>query len=239
MTDGNGDFVFYTESKTANTVDITIDSVTRVDGQPDNCGDPPSDTVNPNPNPRPDPGLGPEDEPFVDPEGEPRLPMPTIPDPFGDPVQLPNFPLPDLFGDEDDGGSGNPNVGPPVEKGNDQNGNGDEGGDDDFGDPPEGHIWVGFIVKMSNQGLSEGLQVNSPPEPIYRSTTGNYRAKYDVEGETVYSTPRRIEAETSVYWLDLPGLTLVGSRVNVPSNDSYVVTPLSQPIEEEDEPQQV
>jgi hypothetical protein len=159
--------------------------------------------------------------------------MPPIDDPLGDPVQLPNLPLPNPFIEVSEDSGDNPNTAPPVTKGQDQDGNGDTGGDDDFGDPPDGHIWVGFIIKMSDQGISEGLQVNSPPEPIYRSSTGNYRAKYDVEGTTVYSTPRRIEAETSVYWLDLPGLTLIGSRVNVPSNDSYIVTPLSQPVEEQ------
>lgn len=206
----------------------------RVDDMPDECGD--RVRPAPNPNPRPDPGLPPDDEPFEGPTGQPLIPMPRIPNPWGDPIQLPNLPLPNPFAEVgDDGGDtgNNPNVGPAVEKGEERDGNGDEGGDDDFGDPPDGHIWVGFVVKMSNQGVSEGLQVNSPPEPIYRSTTGNYRAKYDVEGETVYSTARRIEAETSVYWLDLPGLTLVGARVNVPSNDSYTVTPLSQPVKEE------
>jgi hypothetical protein len=208
----------------------------RLDGQPDNCGDPPGEPA-PNPNPRPDPGLDPEDEPFEDPEGRPITPMPGIENPWGDPIQLPNFPLPDLFG-EDEGSGNNPNVGPPVEPGTEQTGDGVNGEDDDFPEPPDGSIYVGFIVKMSDQGVSEGLQVNSPPEPIYRATTGNYRAIYEVDGNKVYSTPKRIEAETSVYWLDLPGLTLTGARVNVPSNDSYTVTPLYQ-AETESEPQEV
>jgi hypothetical protein len=161
--------------------------------------------------------------------------MPGIDDPFGDPIQLPNFPMPPLFDSPEEEGPDNPNTGPDVEMGEPQDGNGNEGEDDDFGDPPEGHIWVGFIVEMSDQGVTEGLQPNSPPEPIYRSSTGNYRAKYDVEGEAVYSTPRRIEQQKSAYWLDLPGLTLTGARVNVPSNDSYVVTPLSQPENAEEE----
>lgn len=74
-----------------------IVSVTRVDGLPDNCGNPPGEPA-PNPNPRPDPGLDPEDEPFVRPTGRPVIPMPPIQDPFGDPVQLPNFPLPRIDG---------------------------------------------------------------------------------------------------------------------------------------------
>jgi hypothetical protein len=208
----------------------------RVDDQPDLCGDSPLEPA-PNPNPRPDPGLGPDEEPFEDPDGRPIIPMPGIENPWGAPIQLPNFPLPDLFGEESGGGS-NPNVGPPVNPGSEQTGDGVNGEDDDFPEPPEGSIYVGFIVKMSDQGVSEGLQVNSPPEPIYRATTGNYRAIYEVDGVKVYSTPKRIQSETSVYWLDLPGLTLVGARVNVPSNDSYSVTPLYQ-AETDSEPQEV
>lgn len=216
---------------------VEITGVTRIDGQPDDCGNPEGEP-GPNPNPRPDPGLDPDDEPFDRLPGRPVFPMPPITDPFGDPVQLPNFPAPPLFGTEDEGGSNNPNVGPPVTPGESQDGNGTDGEDDDFGDPPEGHIWVGFVVEISDQGVSEGLQPNSPPEPIYRATTGNYRAKYDVEGEVVYSTPREIRQRMSTYFLDLAGLTLTGSRVNVPPNDSYIVTPLSQPVTEEEEPQE-
>jgi len=76
------------------TLDVTP---TRTDGQPDDCGNPPPD-IEPNPNPRPDPGLDPEDEPFEREPGQPVLPMPEIPDPFGDPVQLPNFPFPNVDG---------------------------------------------------------------------------------------------------------------------------------------------
>lgn len=209
----------------------------RVDGQADTCGDSPSE-IGPNPNPRPNPNLPSSEEPFTAPDGRPVVPMPPITDPFGEPVQLPNFPMPPLFGDEGEPGD-SPNVGPPVSNGPEIDGSGNQGGDDDFGEPPEGHIWVGFVVRLSDQGLTEGLQVNSLPEPIYRSSTGNYRAKYDIEGTTVYSSPYRIEQQTSTYWLDLPGLTLTGSRVNVPSNDSYTVTPLSQPKTDSEEPQQV
>lgn len=59
---------------------------------------PGSPVVSPNPNPRPDPGLDPEDEPFERQPGRPVLPMPEIPNPFGDPIQLPNFPLPNIEG---------------------------------------------------------------------------------------------------------------------------------------------
>lgn len=212
-------------------INASISSVTRLDGQPDNCGDPQGEP-GPNPNPRPDPGLDPEDEPFERIPGQPRLPMPEIPDPFGEPVQLPNFPFPGFDPQGDDGPS-NPNVGPPVEPGDEIQGDPTDPGDDEFGDPPEGHIWVGFLVELSDQGVTEGLQVGSPPEPIYRSSTGNYRAVYEIEGEKVYSTPFEIRQQSSTYFLDLPGLTLVAARVNVPGNDSYSVTPLSQPVEEE------
>jgi hypothetical protein len=244
--DVNGDpVVLCTQTITSGRPDrrLVNESVTvtngpvRVDGLNDDCGDLPG-TPAPNPNPRPNPGFDPEDEPFEDPEGRPLIPMPPITGPFGEPVQLPNLPLPDLFGEVGAGGGSNPNVGPPVEPGTEQTGGGVNGEDDDFPEPPEGSIYVGFIVKMSDQGVSEGLQVNSPPEPIYRATTGNYRAIYEIDGSKVYSTPKRIQSETSVYWLDLSGLTLVGARVNVPSNDSYVVTPLYQ-AETESEPQQV
>lgn len=193
--------------------------------------------VRPNPNPRPDPGLDPEDEPFDRRPGQPLTPMPEIENPFGDPIQLPNLPLPNP-GPQEDEGQSNPNVGPPVEPGDEIEGDPNDPGDDEFGDPPEGHIWVGFLVELSDQGVTEGLQVGSPPEPIYRSSTGNYRAVYEIEGEKVYSTPFEIRQQSSTYFLDLPGLTLVAARVNVPSNDSYSVTPLSQPVEQE-EPQEI
>lgn len=224
-------------------LDANLDALPTVVVSTGNC-DPsaPEDfppEVGPNPNPRPDPGLDPEDYPFEREPGRPVFPMPEIPNPFGDPVRLPNFPAPPLFGTETEGPNSNPNVGPPVAPGSPQTGVGAGGDDDDFGDPPEGHQWVGFVVKLSDQGVTEGLQPGSPPQPIYRAVTGNYRGKYSVDGQTVYSTPREIKQETSAYFLELPGLTLVGARVNVPPNDSYVVTPLSQPVTDSDEPQQV
>jgi hypothetical protein len=234
--DGDAFFTVPHPDSTSNTFAIT--EIERRDGQPDDCGNPPpSGDPAPNPNPRPDPGLDPEEKPFVDPTGQPVFPMPRITDPFGDPVQLPNFPFPNPFLEVPPGGSGtggNPNAGPEPEPSDDIPGTPD-GTDDDFGDPPEGQIWVGFTVRVSNQGLTHGLWANTGDEPVYREPTGVVRPVFTFDGDTVLGNPIMLSQELTSYWIEAAGLPLSGARVSILGNETYSVTPYSQPIQEENE----
>jgi hypothetical protein len=195
----------------------------------------PAPRPGPNPNPRPDPGLDPEEEPFVDPKGRPIIPMPRITDPFGNPVQLPNFPLPNPFSEELEEGPAtcNPNVGPEPEPSDDIPGTPD-GTDDDFGEPPEGQIWVGFTVRVSDQGLTHGSWANTGDEPVYREPTGIARPVFTFDGDTVLGNPIPLSQELSSYWIEAAGLPLSGARVSILGNETYSITPYSQPIEEAD-----
>lgn len=193
-------------------------------------------TIEPNPNPRPDPGLDPTEEPFEDPTGQPVFPCPEIPNPFGDPIQLPNLPIPNPFAEVPSPvgtGTGNPNAGPEPVPSEEIDGNPD-GTDDDFGEPPEGHIWVGFTVRVSPQGLTHGSWANTGDEPVYREPTGVARPVFDFDGDTVLGNPVLLSQELSSYWLEAAGLPLSGARVSILGSETYSITPYSQPLEEED-----
>lgn len=90
----------------------------RVDGQPDNCGDPPGD-LQPGPNPAPSPPTIPIDEqPFNDPESGPLLPIPDLPGlpglpgiPWRNPF-APGGPLTGIPGDPGDPGDPVDTTGP-------------------------------------------------------------------------------------------------------------------------------
>jgi hypothetical protein len=197
--------------------------------------EPPPPTISPNPNPRPDPGLDPEDEPFEDPDGRTITPMPGIPNPWGDPIQLPNLPIPNPFAESPAGGAGgaggNPNAGPEPEPSDEIDGTPD-GEDDEFGEPPEGHIWIGFTVRVSPQGLSHGSWANTGNEPVYREPTGVARPVFDFEGDKVLGNPVYLSQELSSYWIEAAGLPLSGARVSILGSETYSITPYSQPIEE-------
>jgi len=196
-------------------------------------GDPdfiPPPSPAPNPNPRPDPGLPPGEEPFIDPRGRPVTPMPPITDPFGNPVQLPNIPLPNPFAPGDEP-LGNPNDGPEPEPSTPIDGSPD-GTDDSFGDPPEDHIWVGFTVRVSDQGLAHGSWANTGDEPVYREPTGVARPVFDFDGDSVLGNPIPLSQELSSYWIEAAGLPLSGARVSILGNETYSITPYSQPKQE-------
>lgn len=199
--------------------------------------DDPGPIAIPNPNPRPDPDLPPEDEPFEEPDGTVVVPMPRITNPWGDPIQLPNLPIPNPFqaapepGAGAGAGAGNPNVGPdpvpsdPIDATSD-------GNDDDFGDPPQGHIWVGFTVRVSPQGVSHGLWANAGDEPVYRDATGVARPVFDFNGDKVLGNPIPLTQELSSYWIETAGLPLSGVRVSILGSETYSIIPYSQPVEE-------
>jgi len=128
-----------------------------------------------------------------------------------------------------DGASLNPNVGPDITASEPSAG---LIGDNEFGSPPEGHQWVGFQVVLADQGVTNGLYPNSEPDAVYRAAAGVARAIYSIGGNRVLGTAFPLNGETTTRLLELPGLTLVGCRVSIPSNDVYTVIKLSQPIEE-------
>lgn len=137
------------------------------------------------------------------------------------------------FGNGDSGagdaGNLNPNVGPEVTASEPSAG---LIGDNEFGSPPERHQWVGFQVVLADQGVTNGLYPNSEPDAVYRAPAGVARAIYSIGGNRVLGTAFPLNGETTTRLLELPGLTLVGCRVSIPSNDVYTVIKLSQPIEE-------
>jgi hypothetical protein len=122
-------------------------------------------------------------------------------------------------------------VGPEPEPSDDIPGTPD-GTDDDFGDPPEGHIWVGFTVRVSDQGLTHGSWANTGDEPVYREPTGVARPVFTFDGDTVLGNPIMLSQELSSYWIEAAGLPLSGARVSILGNETYSVVPYSQPIEE-------
>lgn len=135
----------------------------RVDGQPDNCGNP-SPTIKPNPNPRPDPRIDPtyEDPDVTDPE-RPIIPIPPITDPFGRP-----FDFPDIFIDPwwspsnvgAGGTPGNPNPGEP--------GAAEETGPGDVaeGEAPEGQRLTGVKVDVLSAPVN-ARRLQSVVDPPY------------------------------------------------------------------------
>lgn len=142
---GSGSYVSPCFADVTSALDWGNFTVTRQDGLPDDCGNPPSPppVLTPNPNPLPDPGYGPGEEPYADPSGKPVIPLPPISDPFGRPINLPDIRLPDLgdplpFGDES--GPGGPGVaGDPVDTGV---------GDEAEGSEP-GKVLVGVQVSLT------------------------------------------------------------------------------------------
>lgn len=139
-----------------------ITSVVNVTNPADDCGDPDSEP-GPNPNPRPDPGLDPEDEPFEREPGQPVLPMPEIPNPFGDPIQLPNFPLPRI-----DGPSLYPEDEPPLAEPGEPGTPEVVGGDEETeGEADEGEVLTGVLVEVSSApGFARTVQNVSTPTYI-------------------------------------------------------------------------
>lgn len=213
----------------------SITGTTRIDGQPDNCGDGPVIPV-PGPNPPNDPGLPPERRPFIDVDG--ALVIPIVPV-FVD-VNLPDVEIPVDFGFDPQvdvnlgGGGGSSGDGQPSDgEGVGEGETGEDGGestgdgqDVDFGEPPEGRVWVGAIVSVVAPSGVGNIPGSGPQNRAYPRVIGNASLIYgEVRGKA-----HRIESE----WLELVRPTTVlevtGCRVNLIAGSTYEVRPLSAPI---------
>lgn len=133
-------------------------------GGADDCGDPEGE-IGPGPNPAPDPGLGPDGRYTEGPDGKPILPMPEIPNPFGDPIQLPSIPLPEF---------GNPAWNPGSQPGDDPADPGVPGTSEDTGvggeaegEAPSGEELVGLSVEVLDTPVVPRLVGNSPGRPLF------------------------------------------------------------------------
>jgi hypothetical protein len=116
----------------------------RLDGQPDNCGDPPA-VIEPGPNPPPTPTFPPGEEPGVDPTGQPYFTVPDIPSPIpgGDPIPFPD-PLPG-----EPGGGPAPPANPYGSGPGSPGASGDTGiGGDEEGEAPPGQVLVSLKVDI-------------------------------------------------------------------------------------------
>lgn len=122
------------------TAKITIDTVTRCDGLPDNCGNPPGGSLIPGPNPPPTPTFPPGEGPGTEPDGQPFFFVPPIDNPIGgDPIDVPPQPDPDPDPPGDDTPTNPGGAGDPEDTG---------AGGESSGCAPEGSELTGVFVEI-------------------------------------------------------------------------------------------
>lgn len=200
-------------------------TVARTDGQPDNCGNLPSDLV-PGPNPPPDPGpFPPGQEPGVDPTGQPFFYVPDIEIPGLDPIPLDDDPLGD--GPQKPappaGGDGMP--GDPDAIG-DEAGEvtgGEDGENIDFGEPPDGRIWVGCIVEtLTGSGIGN-IPGTGPLSTVWPSVRANVALRYPSR----YGTSQRINSKFHEVFRPNTSLVVEGCFLQVQPGSTSKVFPIS------------
>lgn len=203
----------------------TFGPITPLNGQPDNCGDPPADLA-PGTNPPPDPGPTSGPEPSVDPAnptGPPLLPIPPYIDPIGGPTPI-DAPVDPTGGgggpgnsEGQPGGPQNIGQGLPVDPGD---------GDDPetpFGDPPEGSVWVGCLLNFTFPAEYGSIAGSGPQNEVLARTVGN--------GSLVFAGGRGNAEIVRSSWQSLmrptPALEVTGVFVNVSPGITYTVFPVS------------
>lgn len=208
-------------------------NISRVDGQPDDCGN--TDPVV-DPQPQPGPTLPPIVPIVIAPEvnidarvevnldGSINIDIGTgdiTIDPFG--------------GDGDGSGSsgGGPDDSPPSPEPGPElpGGNGGFGGDDLFGDPPVGRRWVGACITITNNPINQPPISNSIPEDVYASVVGNIRLVYNAAGTRQTDTPIRVQAKKVCVWEAVRKLNPVGVSVDLLPGFGYVYRPYSVPLD--------
>jgi len=196
----------------------------------DDCGDPdPVPTPGPNPAPMPDPIRLPGDEPRPNPRN--RDGLPDIPvDPFPDPIFGPGFPaLPDGFGfgGGSSGGGGAGRGFDPIEN-NDETG----GQDEDFDDPPEGEVWVGAYLELTQvPGNITTVPGTGPENGAYFRIVGNFSIYSDSESSRLYSDSVQVRNQWTKFIGNPQGLPVSGARVRVLPGVRYRVIPVSAPAD--------
>ena len=198
--------------------------------EPQDCGDPdPVPVPGPNPAPIPDPIRLPEDEPRPnprDPNALPDIPVDPFPDPFGGP----GFPaLPDGFGfgGGKSGGGGAGRSFDPIEN-NDETG----GQDEDFDDPPEGEVWVGAYLELTQVPSNVTTVPGTGPENgAYFRIVGNFSIYSDSESSRLYSDSVQVRNRWTKFIGNPQGLPVSGARVRVLPGVRYRVIPVSAPAD--------
>lgn len=213
-------------------VEVEILGIERVDGLPDNCGNPPPVYQPPSTVTGPQlppsitinlPGVGPVDVTLtLNPEGEPVVCIPELdvcvtvqppeampggggePGP-GDPTNGPGDPT--AVGDPIAGGEGTPN----------------EDGDIDFGDPPEGRAWVGAFVRLSGGADIGNVAQSEVMQRIYPRVVGNAALRHG----SVNGTGQQLRSEWTAMFRANDNLVVDGIRVAVLPSFSYLVYPVS------------
>jgi len=218
---GNG----YAEGTTP-TVEIDVSPVSG----PDDCGDPePVPVPGPNPAPLPDPIRLPGDEPRPNPRNPDGLPDIPV-DPFPDPIFGPGFPaLPDGFGfgGGRSGGGGAGRGFDPIEN-NDETG----GQDEDFDDPPEGEVWVGAYLELTQvPGNITTVPGTGPENGAYFRIVGNFSIYSDSESSRLYSDSVQVRNQWTKFIGNPQGLPVSGARVSVLPGVRYRVIPVSAPAD--------
>lgn len=142
----------------------------------------------------------------------------------------------DPFGDDNDGGGsdgGGPDDAPPAPEPGPElpGGNGGFGGDDLFGEPPAGRRWVGCCITITSRPTNQPPIPNTPPEDVYAAVVGNIRLVYDAAGSRQTDTPVRIQARKVCVWEAVRKLNPVGVSVDLQAGFGYVYRPYSVPLE--------
>lgn len=215
----------------ANAPSWRIINVVRVDGQPDNCGDPPDGPLRPGPNPPPNPPPTPGPEPTADPgnpTGVPLLPIPEYDDPIGGPVPFEAEPdgtggvgPEDIPGNTDSQEGGAENYGDAIAGGSGT----DVGSDDiDFGEPPTGRVWVGALFQFAIPTDYGDVPGSRPTNTVVPRVFGNCSLTYDsARGTAVRVNSANVELfrpngalkVTGVFVNSLPGITFNVRPVSV------------------------
>mgnify|MGYP003563682274 CR=1 FL=1 len=209
---------------------VEIQSVVRVDGLPDDCGDPPGTPATP-------PIVG-DPYPWGVPEVEPLTGVPTFVD---EPTSGPEGITINI-----DGGdinipfSGDPGAIPPprpedgpLAEGMPQPGGTGAGGED-FGDPPDGFVWVGARWELDNVPEGFGLIAGTLGNAVYPRVLGNIRLRLSaVEGGAQFPTDDiRLDVERGAILRPSAGFKVLGTYSNVIAGLVLTITPIAGKLEE-------
>lgn len=212
-------------------VNIISFSVTRSDGNPDDCGDPDT-SFEPGVNPPPDPGPTPGPEPTVDPRnptGPPLLPVPPYDDPIGGPTPIVGPAPPaggpagvdDIPGSSDGAPGGPENVADPIAV---NPGPGVGGEETLFGEPPSGRSWVGCFLQLVIPDEYGNIAGSGPANTVVPRVVAN--------GSLVFAGGRGYAERIAGEWVTLfrpaAALEVLGVYVNFSPGITYTIYPVSQ-----------
>lgn len=204
-------------------------SLVRVDGLPDNCGNPP-ETLEPGADPPTDPGPTDGPEPTDDPNnpfGPPLLPIPPYDDPLGGPTPIEgpdgiSNPIgpDDLPGSTEAQPGGPENIGDPIAV---EPAPGEQGEQTDFGTPPAGQVWVGALLRFEFPEELGSIPGTFPTNTVIPRTIGNASLVFGGGRGTAFP----IRSASFDVFRPSPALEVQGVYVNVLPGITYTVSPVS------------